>query len=92
MTILLYVRRKQWPLQSITVECTHQRVHCRDIENCEDDEGAYIDLINREITLDGDLSSDQKDRISYIARRCPVHRTLESGPRIKDVLKMVGEE
>ena len=92
MTILLYVRRKQWPLQSITVECTHQRVHCRDIENCEDDEGAYIDLINREITLDGDLSPDQKERISYIARRCPVHRTLESGPRIKDVLKMVGEE
>lgn len=84
MAILLYSRRREWPLEAVTVECSHERVHCRDLEDCEEDDRAYVNLIRRNISLKGDLSDDQIDRIGRIARRCPVHRTLESGPMIED--------
>lgn len=89
MTILLYVRRKEWNLRSVSVECSHERVHCRDSEECEESDQAFIDLIRRHIYIDGDLTEAQRDRISYIARRCPIHRTLEAGPHIEDELHLV---
>ncbi len=89
MTILLYVRRKEWPLESVTVECSHERVHCRDAEDCDESDQAYIDLIRRHIVLKGDLTDEQRDRIGRVSRRCPVHRTLEAAPRIEDELDVV---
>ncbi len=89
MTILLYVRRKGWPLKSVTVECSHERVHCRDIEDCEESDQAYVELIRRYIVLEGDLDDGQRERVARIARRCPVHRTLESAPVIQDEVDLV---
>ena len=90
MTILLYVRRKGWPLESVTVECSHERVHCCDLEDCEDSEDAYVERIRRHILIHGDLDTEQQQRIARIARRCPVHKTLESAPRIEDELDFAG--
>lgn len=89
MTILLYVRRKEWPLESVSVECSHERVHRRDMEDCEDGDRAYVDVIRRYILVKGDLDQEQIDRIAHIARRCPVHRTLESPPSIVDEVDLV---
>jgi putative redox protein len=36
-----------------------------------------IDLVEREIALDGALDAPQRARLLEIANRCPVHRTLE---------------
>ena len=88
MTILLYVRRKGWPVNAITVEGTHQREHAKDFEDVEASDSAYIDVIDRNILVDGDLTPEQLDRIAYIATRCPVHRTLESKPVIRDSVVM----
>ena len=89
MTILLYVRRKGWPLKSVTVECSHERVHRRDLEQCEKSDRTYIELIRRYIVLEGDLTAEQRQRVEQISRRCPVHRTLESAPRIEDEFDLV---
>ena len=89
MTILLYARRKGWPLESVTVECSHERVHRRDLDDSEEREGAYISLIRLLILLRGDLSEQQRERIAWIAARCPVHRTLESRPRIEQQVELV---
>ena len=89
MTILLDVRRKKWPLKSVSVECSHERVYRRDMEDCEESDRAYIDVIRRYILVQGDLDQEQKDRITRIARRCPVHRTLESPPRIVDEVDLI---
>ena len=89
MTILLYVRRKGWPLESVSVECSHERVHCLDIEKCEEDDNTRIELIRRHIVLSGDLTEEQRDRIAYITTRCPVHRTLENPPLIQDEVEVV---
>ena len=50
---------------------------------------AYIELIRRHIVLKGDIDDEQRDRIAYIARRCPIHRTLEASPKIEDEIDLV---
>ena len=90
MTILLYTRRKGWPLRSIVVESRHRRVHRRDCENCETDDRAFVDEIKMRILVEGDLTPEQVERINYIAGRCPVTRTLEAKPIILHEVEVVG--
>jgi putative redox protein len=77
MTIVLYCRRKQWPLEGVTVRLRHSRIYARDCEDCETAEG-MLDQIESEIQLAGPLDSEQRSRVLEIAGRCPVHRTLVS--------------
>jgi putative redox protein len=86
MTIGLYARRKQWPLESVTVTLRHSRVHAVDCERCETKEGT-IDRIERDIELTGDLSDEQRARLLDMAFRCPVHRTLTSEIDIRTRLR-----
>jgi len=39
MTVGLYARRKQWPLENITVSLWHSRIHAKDCEECDTKEG-----------------------------------------------------
>lgn len=76
MTVRAYARRKKWPLDHITVDITHDKIHATDCEHCEN--GTHkIDKFVRKITLEGDLTEDQLDRLMAMADRCPVHQTLE---------------
>jgi putative redox protein len=85
MTVSLYARRKQWPLQEVTVRLRHFRTYAADCANCETREG-MIDKIEREIVLTGPLSEEQQARLLDIANKCPVHRTLTSKIRIESWL------
>jgi len=82
MTLTLYARRKQWPLETITVRLQHSRVYATDCAECETKEGR-IDRIDREIALGGPLDDGQRARLLEIADRCPVHRTLASEINIR---------
>jgi uncharacterized OsmC-like protein len=77
MTLALYARRKQWPLESIMVRLQHSKIHAADCAECDTKEG-MLDRIEREISLSGPLSGEQRARLLEIADRCPVHRTLTS--------------
>ncbi len=79
MTIRMYARRKGWPLTHVRVEVRHNKVHAQDAEAG----GDRIDLFRRDITLEGDLDEDQRDRLLQIADKCPVHRTLEKGAKVE---------
>jgi putative redox protein len=61
----------------VTVRLSHRKVHARDCDDCETPSG-YIDHVDREITMEGDLDAEQLDRLLQIADRCPVHKTLHS--------------
>jgi uncharacterized OsmC-like protein len=82
MTIALYARRKSWPLTGVTVRLRHSRVHATDCAECETKQG-LLDRIEREITLDGSLTEEQRTRALEIADKCPVHRTLTSEINIR---------
>jgi putative redox protein len=82
MTVALYARRKEWPLQSVSVRLEHAKIHAADCADCETREGK-LDEISLELILTGVLSEEQRARLLDIATRCPVHRTLTSEIRIR---------
>jgi putative redox protein len=77
MTLRLYAKRKGMDLRRITVRLQHSRIHASDCGDCETKAG-FLDRIDRDIQLTGNLDEDQKRRLLEIAERCPVHRTLNS--------------
>ena len=82
MTLSAYARHKEWPLESVTVVLTHDKIHAEDCVDCETKEG-QVDRIERAIELGGPLSNEQRERLLEIAQRCPVHRTLTSEIKIQ---------
>jgi len=82
MTIGLYARRKQLPLENITVSLGHSRIYAKDCEECETKEG-MLDRIDVEVELTGPLSKEQHAKLMEIASKCPVHRTLTSEINIR---------
>ena len=63
MTLKVYAERKGWPLGDVRVTLN----------------GAHADgkfVINRQLTFEGDLDADQRQRLTEIAEKCPVHKTL----------------
>ncbi len=77
MTLRMYANRKKWPLEHVAVELEHGRSHGQDCEHC-DAEHRQVDVIRRQIRLDGDLDEQQRRRLLEIADRCPVHKTLHN--------------
>jgi putative redox protein len=89
MTLLMYARRKGWPLEGVDVELEHDRVHDEDCRNCEDP-GRLVDRITRRIRVRGALDRTQVGRLAEIARKCPVHKTLTHGVRVADDVQAAG--
>lgn len=85
MTLKMYAGRKEWPLEAVRVTLRHDRVHAKDCEDCDKDTG-MIDVIEKKLELEGDLSVEQRDRLLAISARCPVHRTLLNEIKIRSEL------
>ncbi len=81
MTVQMYAKRKNWPLENIEVHTSYGKDHAVDCEDCEAD-SAKIDTFKREIKFIGDLDEKQKERMLQIADKCPVHRTLHSETQV----------
>ena len=84
MTLRLYADQKQIPLKRTSVRLHHGKIYATDCAECETKEG-MIDRIERVITLEGDLTAEQRARLMEIADKCPVHRTLKSEIDIRTV-------
>ncbi len=76
MTLSLYARQKAWPVTHISTTAGHSREPGQ----------TQADLFTRRISLEGDLTEEQRARLLEIANRCPVHRTLTAGARVQTSL------
>ena len=74
MTMKLYAQRKGFDLKNVKVDLKHEK-----------NDG--VDHFFKEISLFGDLSESEKERILAIAKKCPVHKTLDSEVTFKSELK-----
>ena len=90
MTLRLYAERKALPLDQVTVELSHAKIHAQNCAECETKEG-MIDRIERAITLAGNLDATQRQRLMEIADKCPVHRTLTSEINIRTIERRDGD-
>ena len=86
MTVRMYANRKGWPLERVRVTLRHSRIHAEDCAGCETTKG-WIDHIDLEVELAGDLDDTQRQRLLQIAERCPVHQTLTSEVDIATTLR-----
>jgi len=68
------------------VKVNHERLHATDCADCEKTDGK-VDVFNRAITLEGNLSEQQRERMLQIADKCPVHKTLENEIKITSALQ-----
>lgn len=82
MTVKMYARRKDWPLDDLFLELKHNKRHDEDCKNCEKS-SSKIDVIEKELIVEGDLSDEQLDKLLDISKKCPVHRTLLSDINIE---------
>lgn len=74
MTVRMYAERKEWPLKQVSVSLRMDKV--------EDESGQKVDRIDLVVTLEGDFSPEQRQRLLEIAEKCPTHRILEKPLRI----------
>lgn len=70
MTLRMYAEIKKLPLESVSVELSHEKI--------ETDGQGKTDHIVRRITLNGELTPEQRARMLEIANKCPVLRTLRA--------------
>ena len=77
MTIRLYADFKNLPLENVSVQLSHRRIHVSDCESC-DTKVSMLDHIDRAIKLEGPLNDEQRKQLMEMADKCPVHRTLQS--------------
>jgi len=77
ITLRMYVDRKEWAVRSIAVDL-------RFVRKDKDER------IERTITLDGELSEEQRTRIAEIAEKTPVTLTLKRGLPIVTQLTPAG--
>lgn len=85
MTVTLYARRKAWPLERVTVRLRQQRIHAKDCAECVQNTEGYVHRIERSVTVEGNLTDEQRARLQEIAHKCPVHKTLGSEIVIADL-------
>jgi putative redox protein len=85
MTVTLYARRKAWPLERVTVRLRQNRIHAKDCTECADDMEGFVYRIERAVTFEGDLTDEQRARLTEISHKCPVHKTLTSPIVISDL-------
>ena len=67
MTLRMYAERKGLALRQVSVDLVHDKATI---------DGVARDRVRRTITLDGDLSPEERARLLEIANKCPVHRAL----------------
>jgi putative redox protein len=77
VTLQMYAARKQWKLDRVDVQ----------LRLNPEGTPASGNLIERQITLTGELDAEQRQRLLQVAEACPVHKLLAGEVRIQTGLQ-----
>lgn len=75
ITAKMYADRKGWPLERLDAHAVAAEVS-----------NHLISRIEVELTVTGDLTDDQRQRVLEIAEKCPVQRAVSAGIKVESRL------
>lgn len=67
ITVRMYAQRKEWPVEKIKIELSKEEV--------KSEEGVF-NLITEKLTVTGNLTEEQIDRLKSILPKCPVAKLI----------------
>jgi putative redox protein len=77
ITLRMYVQRKKWDIQNITVKVSLKRI---------DTEGVTSHTFYAQIIVDNSIPQEQKERLIYIAKACPISKLLSKQNEVVTIL------
>lgn len=77
ITMRLYAERKGWQLGRFSVGLDHSRRPAP-----EGSEETRIDVIEKVISVEGEVTAEQREKLIEIADKCPMHRLLMSRGKV----------
>ena len=86
VTLRLYANHKKIALTGVDVRLEFDRVHADDCLDCDERADGWIERIQSEVKLRGSFDDAQRARLTQVAQRCPVHKTLANGVHIVDTV------
>ena len=86
ITMKMYADRKQWPVERIDIALEQERFNAKDYPDYSGDE-QIVHEIRKAITIHGDLTDEQRERLLEIAGKCPVHRLIATPTFFKELLE-----
>jgi putative redox protein len=73
ITVRMYAIRKGWDLKSVEADARMERRTASGIQTT---------TVMQKLTFTGELNDEQKERLVFIACKCPVHKTLSPAMEI----------
>jgi putative redox protein len=73
ITLRMYADRKQWPVTNIQATVQAERKE--------------ITTFTRSITIEGNITDEQKERLLQVAKACPVSKTLSAASLIHSTIQ-----
>ena len=74
ITLRMYVQRKGWDVQNIKAQVKLEK---------ESDDVSGNHTYQTTISFSGNLNDEQRDRLLYIAKACPIHRLMSKAGEIR---------
>ncbi len=87
LTLRLYANHKAISLEGVDVRLELDQIHADDCVDCDERFDGRIDRIQTQITIHGTFTDAQRTRLTQVAARCPVHKTLTSGVHVVDMVQ-----
>ncbi len=86
ITLRLYANHKGITLAEVGVVLEFDRVHADDCVDCDERADGWLDRIQSRVTFRGSFDEPQRARLTQVAQRCPVHKTLANGVHMVDTV------
>jgi uncharacterized OsmC-like protein len=80
-----YAEHHHLDLREVRIVLTYDRVFKEDCENCENID-RYEETIEEHISLSGNLTPEQREKLFQISHHCPIQKMLIKGVEVKSRL------
>lgn len=84
ITIAWYCSKKKIPLGGVSARYEFGRIYADDCADCDIPDRGFLEKVTSHVHIEGDFDDALKKRLTQVASRCPVHKTLAQGMEIED--------